>query len=104
MPRTHAALPRLFVTPDLAGGTQLNLGKEQSLYLAAVLRKSVGDEVVLFNGRDGEWRAVAAVPAPSVRPVPHATRARSPRREGRASAVRRAGREGVVPGSGMAPA
>jgi 16S rRNA (uracil1498-N3)-methyltransferase len=55
MPRTHAALPRLFVTPDLAAGTQLTLGKEQSLYLAAVLRKSVGDEVVLFNGRDGAW-------------------------------------------------
>ena len=55
MPRTHAALPRLFVEPDLVAGTQFTLGKEQSLYLAAVLRKSVGDEVVLFNGRDGAW-------------------------------------------------
>lgn len=55
MPRTHAALPRLYVEPDLGGGIELNLGKEQSLYLAAVLRKVVGDEVVLFNGRDGAW-------------------------------------------------
>lgn len=55
MPRTHAAMPRLFVEPDLAAGAQLALGKEQSLYLAAVLRKSVGDEVVVFNGRDGAW-------------------------------------------------
>lgn len=55
MPRTHAALPRLHVDADLAAGTQLTLGKEQSLYLAAVLRKSVDDEVVLFNGRDGAW-------------------------------------------------
>lgn len=55
MPRSHAALPRLYVEPDLAAGTQLTLGKEQSLYLAAVLRKGVGDEVVLFNGRDGAW-------------------------------------------------
>jgi 16S rRNA (uracil1498-N3)-methyltransferase len=55
MPRTHAALPRLHVEPELAAGGQLTLGKEQSLYLAAVLRKSVGDEVVLFNGRDGAW-------------------------------------------------
>lgn len=55
MPRTHAALPRLYVEPDLAAGDQLTLGKDQSLYLAAVLRKSVGDEVVLFNGRDGAW-------------------------------------------------
>lgn len=55
MPRTHAALPRLYVEPNLAAGAQLTLGKEQSLYLAAVLRKGVGDEVVLFNGRDGAW-------------------------------------------------
>ena len=55
MPRTHAALPRLYVEPDLVAGAQLTLGKEQSLYLAAVLRKSVGDAVVLFNGRDGAW-------------------------------------------------
>jgi 16S rRNA (uracil1498-N3)-methyltransferase len=57
MPRTHAALPRLHVEFDLAEGGELTLGKEQSLYLAAVLRKVVGDEVVLFNGRDGAWLA-----------------------------------------------
>ncbi|MBU1305422.1 MAG: 16S rRNA (uracil(1498)-N(3))-methyltransferase [Alphaproteobacteria bacterium] len=57
MPRSLAALPRLYVEPDLATGIPLTLGKEQSLYLAAVLRKSVGEEVVLFNGRDGAWRA-----------------------------------------------
>jgi 16S rRNA (uracil1498-N3)-methyltransferase len=55
MPRSHAHLPRLFVDPDLAAGGTLTLGKDQSLYLAAVLRKGVGDEVVLFNGRDGAW-------------------------------------------------
>ncbi|WP_240232415.1 16S rRNA (uracil(1498)-N(3))-methyltransferase [Devosia lacusdianchii] len=55
MPRTHATLPRLFVEPDLTTGGRITLGKEQSLYLAAVLRKTVGDEVVLFNGRDGAW-------------------------------------------------
>jgi 16S rRNA (uracil1498-N3)-methyltransferase len=57
MPRTHAALQRLHVEPDLAAGASLTLGKEQSLYLAAVLRKRVGDDVVLFNGRDGAWLA-----------------------------------------------
>ena len=40
MPRTHASLPRLFVEPDLGQGASLTLGKDQSLYLAAVLRKS----------------------------------------------------------------
>jgi 16S rRNA (uracil1498-N3)-methyltransferase len=57
MPRTHAQLPRLFVEPSLGQGETVTLGKEQSLYLASVLRKSVGDEVVLFNGRDGAWLA-----------------------------------------------
>jgi 16S rRNA (uracil1498-N3)-methyltransferase len=55
MPRTHAALPRLFVEPALAGGEAVHLSRDQSLYLASVLRKEVGDEVVLFNGRDGAW-------------------------------------------------
>ena len=55
MPRSHASLPRLFVEPDLVAGSSLSLGKDQSLYLAAVLRKAVGDDVVLFNGRDGAW-------------------------------------------------
>lgn len=57
MPRSHATLPRLYLAPDLASGQQLTLNKDQSLYLAAVLRKTVGDEVVVFNGRDGAWRA-----------------------------------------------
>ena len=57
MPRTHATLPRLFVEPDLVAGAIVHLGKDQSLYLASVLRKEVGDEAVLFNGRHGAWRA-----------------------------------------------
>lgn len=57
MPRTHAAMPRLHIADDLSPGASIALGKEQSLYLAAVLRKQIGDEVVLFNGRHGAWRA-----------------------------------------------
>lgn len=55
MPRSHASLQRLYVEADLGAGAILTLSKDQSLYLAAVLRKNVGDEVVLFNGRDGAW-------------------------------------------------
>lgn len=55
MPRTHSTLPRLFVAHDLAAGEDIALDKDQSLYLAAVLRKTVGDVVVVFNGRDGAW-------------------------------------------------
>ena len=55
MPRSHANLPRLFVQLPLSKGEAVGLGKEQSLYLAAVLRKETGDEAVLFNGVDGAW-------------------------------------------------
>lgn len=56
MPRTHKSLPRLYVEFALAPAIPVTLGKDQSLYLAAVLRKAVGDEAVLFNGLDGAWR------------------------------------------------
>jgi 16S rRNA (uracil1498-N3)-methyltransferase len=56
MPRRFATLPRLFVASALEAGTTAALGREQSLYLASVLRKQPGDEAVLFNGRDGAWR------------------------------------------------
>ena len=51
---------RLFVPHDLAPGAQLDLDESQSRYLAAVMRQAVGDEVAVFNGRDGEWRATLA--------------------------------------------
>lgn len=48
---------RLFVPHDLAAGAELRLDEGQSRYLSAVMRLAVGDEVAVFNGRDGEWRA-----------------------------------------------
>jgi 16S rRNA (uracil1498-N3)-methyltransferase len=48
---------RLFIPHDLAAGAELALDRPQSHYLAAVMRQAVGDEVLLFNGRDGEWRS-----------------------------------------------
>lgn len=51
---------RLFVPHDLAAGAQLSLDAGQSRYLAAVMRLAVGDELAVFNGRDGEWRARVA--------------------------------------------
>jgi 16S rRNA (uracil1498-N3)-methyltransferase len=48
---------RLFVPHDLAPGAPLPLDEGQSRYLAAVMRLAVGDELLVFNGRDGEWRA-----------------------------------------------
>jgi len=51
---------RLFIPHDLAPGASLDLDEGQSRYLAAVMRQAVGDEVAVFNGRDGEWRARVA--------------------------------------------
>jgi 16S rRNA (uracil1498-N3)-methyltransferase len=52
---------RLYVPHDLAAGAELALDHLQSHYLAAVMRQAVGDEVALFNGRDGEWRSAITV-------------------------------------------
>lgn len=49
--------PRLFVSADLSAGRAVALDEEQSNYLLRVLRLGAGDEVRLFNGRDGEWNA-----------------------------------------------
>ena len=49
---------RLHVPHDLAPGATLTLDEGQSRYLVAVMRQAPGDAVAVFNGRDGEWRAV----------------------------------------------
>ena len=53
---------RLFVDQPLAEGGEIAPAREQAHYLTNVMRVAAGGEVLLFNGRDGEWRArVAAV-------------------------------------------
>ncbi|MCU0984725.1 MAG: 16S rRNA (uracil(1498)-N(3))-methyltransferase [Acetobacteraceae bacterium] len=48
---------RLFVESRLAAGGPLRLDGPQAHYLATVMRRAVGDTVLVFNGQDGEWRA-----------------------------------------------
>src|SRR5690606_31867114 len=60
MPRTHASLPRLFVEHTLGPAATIALDREQSNYLGTVLRRRVGDEVIVFNGMDGAWLARVA--------------------------------------------
>ncbi|HEY8245750.1 MAG TPA: 16S rRNA (uracil(1498)-N(3))-methyltransferase [Hyphomicrobium sp.] len=48
---------RLFVEPPLAAGTAVACTPEQANYLLNVLRLGAGAEILVFNGRDGEWRA-----------------------------------------------
>jgi 16S rRNA (uracil1498-N3)-methyltransferase len=48
---------RLFVPDVLAEDRLVRPTPEQARYLTLVMRRAVGDEVLLFNGRDGEWKA-----------------------------------------------
>ena len=48
---------RLHVEADLAAGAEIALTREQSNYLLNVLRLETGGQILVFNGRDGEWRA-----------------------------------------------
>jgi 16S rRNA (uracil1498-N3)-methyltransferase len=57
MPRYEFRMPRLYVDGPLAAGKAVALDRDQANYLINVLRLERGGEVLLFNGRDGEWRA-----------------------------------------------
>ena len=48
---------RLFVRDDLAAGSRIGAEREQANYLLNVLRLKGGEQILLFNGRDGEWQA-----------------------------------------------
>lgn len=52
-----SAIPRLFVSSDLARNGFAALDEAQAKYLTRVLRLGLGDHVRVFNGRDGEWEA-----------------------------------------------
>jgi len=66
--RANYKLQRLFVPHDLGPGSAFEADRAQSHYLAHVLRMGEGAELLVFNGRDGEWRArVATVSKKGVR-------------------------------------
>ena len=46
---------RLFVPQALADDIHIEPSEEQRRYLLVVMRLQSGDELLLFNGRDGEW-------------------------------------------------
>lgn len=51
---------RLYVDHPLGPQERVALSREQAHYLFGVMRLDVGADVSLFNGRDGEWRALVA--------------------------------------------
>ena len=64
MPATPAwppkSLPRLFVRQPLGEGARVELDAGQANYLGNVLRLKEGAELLLFDGRSGEWRTRVA--------------------------------------------
>jgi 16S rRNA (uracil1498-N3)-methyltransferase len=57
MPELDFRTPRLFVDAPLSPGESVALEGNQSNYLGNVLRLAAGDNILVFNGRDGEWQA-----------------------------------------------
>ena len=47
--------PRLYISADLPG--EIHFAGGQHRYLRSVMRLGEGGAVLVFNGRDGEWRA-----------------------------------------------
>lgn len=52
---------RLFLTDDLSAGAEIVCAPDQVNYLVNVLRVKAGSHILVFNGRDGEWRCRVAV-------------------------------------------
>lgn len=57
MARPDFRTQRLFLDADLKAGAEIPLGRDQANYVRNVLRLPAGAPVLVFNGRDGEWRA-----------------------------------------------
>jgi 16S rRNA (uracil1498-N3)-methyltransferase len=48
---------RLYVDQPLGVGQAVPLSQDQAHYLTGVMRLAAGAPILLFNGKDGEWRA-----------------------------------------------
>ncbi|MER9277167.1 16S rRNA (uracil(1498)-N(3))-methyltransferase [Mesorhizobium sp. M0522] len=58
--RANYKMQRLFVPDGLGPDIEFDIGPQQSHYLSHVLRLGEGAEILVFNGRDGEWSAAIA--------------------------------------------
>ncbi|EPE99820.1 16S rRNA (uracil(1498)-N(3))-methyltransferase [Rhizobium grahamii] len=77
--RANFRMQRLFVDAPLAAGAAVEATADQFNYLANVLRMAEGAELLVFNGRDGEWKArltfpsrkrIVVIPEEQTRPQP----------------------------------
>jgi 16S rRNA (uracil1498-N3)-methyltransferase len=51
---------RLYIPQPISAGAALTPTLDQSRYLTQVMRLQRGDAILVFNGRDGEWRCILA--------------------------------------------
>ena len=61
--RANFKMQRLFIDAPLAAGAAIEAGSDHFNYLINVLRMQEGGEVLVFNGRDGEWTARLVQPS-----------------------------------------
>ncbi|NLS02491.1 16S rRNA (uracil(1498)-N(3))-methyltransferase [Rhizobium sp. P32RR-XVIII] len=61
--RANFRMQRLFVDASLSMGAAIEASSDQFNYLANVLRMTDGAEILVFNGRDGEWKARLSFPS-----------------------------------------
>lgn len=75
MPLADFRSPRLFVDASLSADARVPLDRAQANYLGNVLRLTAGSPILVFNGRDGEWRAaIEGAKRPDRLTVLHQTR------------------------------
>lgn len=55
--RANYRMQRLYISGDLKAQSGFEVAADQFNYLANVLRLESGAEILVFNGRDGEWKA-----------------------------------------------
>jgi 16S rRNA (uracil1498-N3)-methyltransferase len=80
--RANFRMQRLFIAAPLSRGIAAEATPDQYNYLSNVLRMADGAEILVFNGRDGEWKAklsfptrkrIMIVPDEQTRPQPDAS-------------------------------
>lgn len=78
MPHSDFQSPRLYIDAPLAADATVPLDRDRGNYLGNVLRLKAGDSVLIFNGRDGEWRSIIeGAKRPSVLRIDAQTRAQT---------------------------
>lgn len=79
MPGYDFSSPRLYVATELSEGRSVALDRAQANHVFNVLRCKAGGDLLLFNGREGEWRArLAGTSKKATADVAERTRAQTP--------------------------